>query len=116
MDEKKSIKQKGEYVAVPTSDVEEAMLPAYEEVENPAEKSQRRKYILLFSVKNLSFLIKNRTIGRRRFRFLLIGGAIALLGLTHLCSNNMNDVCIINAAAATAFIVNNAKFTDFIYL
>jgi hypothetical protein len=36
----KSTKQ--EYVSVPTADVEEAILPAYEE-ENPAEKSIKRK-------------------------------------------------------------------------
>ncbi|KAG2231417.1 hypothetical protein INT48_003655 [Thamnidium elegans] len=59
---------KKEYVAVPTSDVEEAALPAYEET-NPAEKSQKR---------------------RRNIGFLLIGGAIALLGLTHVCSRNRN--------------------------
>lgn len=33
---------KKEYVAVPTNDVEEAALPAYEET-NPAAKSQKRK-------------------------------------------------------------------------
>lgn len=33
---------KKEYIAVPTNDVENAALPAYEET-NPAEKSQKRK-------------------------------------------------------------------------
>ncbi|GAA5801586.1 hypothetical protein EDC94DRAFT_675952 [Helicostylum pulchrum] len=57
---------KKEYIAVPTNDVENAALPAYEET-NPAEKSQKH---------------------RRNIGFLLIGGAIALLGLTHVCSSN----------------------------
>lgn len=38
----KSSERKQKYIAVPTSDVEEAQLPAYEE-ENPVDKSQRRK-------------------------------------------------------------------------
>ncbi|KAI8639124.1 hypothetical protein BD408DRAFT_446231 [Parasitella parasitica] len=70
---------KAEYVAVPTSDTErEVGLPPYEEQEAiTADKSK----------------------SRRRFRFLLIGGAVTLLGLTHLCtsgalggSNSISDI------------------------
>lgn len=43
---------KKEYIAVPTSDIEEAALPAYEET-NPAEKSQKRKAFPFF----LTFLL-----------------------------------------------------------
>ncbi|CEP18411.1 hypothetical protein [Parasitella parasitica] len=58
---------KAEYVAVPTSDAEhEAGLPPYEEQEA---------------------IIAEKSKSRRRFRFLLIGGAVTLLGLTHLCAS-----------------------------
>lgn len=40
--------QKKDYVAVPTSDVEEATLPAYEET-NPAEQPQQKRKIKIES-------------------------------------------------------------------
>lgn len=33
-------------------------------------------------------------VGRRRLRFMLIGGAVALLGLTHLCSGPMQRYAV----------------------
>ncbi|KAL9548447.1 hypothetical protein PS6_006609 [Mucor atramentarius] len=64
---------KAEYVAVPTSDVEQEVgLPPYQEQEQDP-------------------MAADKTKRRRRLRFLLIGGAITLLGLTHVCTSDSYD-------------------------
>ncbi|KAF1799739.1 hypothetical protein V8B55DRAFT_1541114 [Mucor lusitanicus] len=65
---------KAEYVAVPTSDVEQEVgLPPYQEQEQQES------------------MTADKTKRRRRLRFLLIGGAITLLGLTHVCTSDSYD-------------------------